>query len=106
MTASDELAELEEADRHGSNAGDHQAAAASLDAAADGVAYDSAERRQALADRARDAGVDQDTIDGRVRAANANAQPVKNATKKSPGQAKARRRGGASERTRADQLTR
>lgn len=103
---SEELAALEDADRHRTNAERSEAAAASLDASADAVAYDSDERRQALADRARAAGVDHQTVDGRLRAASANAEPVKNATKKSRSQTKVRRRGGASERTRTDQLSR
>ncbi|WP_344204323.1 hypothetical protein [Aeromicrobium alkaliterrae] len=101
-----ELAALEDADRHASNAGDHEAAAASLDASADAAAYDSQARRDQLVDRATTAGVDPVTARGRGRAANANAEPVKNATQSSKTPKKAGRRGRANGRERSDQLTR
>lgn len=98
----DELVALEDADRHSGNAENHEAAATALEASS----YDSEERRQALAERAVAAGIDGETADGRVRAANANAEPIKNATKKTRGQVKAKRRAAANQRTRSDQLSR
>lgn len=44
------------------------------------VGYDSAERRQQLSQRALDAGIDPQTTGGRVRAANAQAKPVRRST--------------------------
>ena len=101
-----ELAALEDADRHLSNVDDHEAAASSLDASADAAAYDSQARRDQLVDRATAAGVDPGTAQGRARAANANAEPVKNATKSSKTPKKAGRRGRAGGRERTDQLSR
>lgn len=102
----DELAALEDADRHAGNREDHQAAAASLNASADAAAYDSQARRDQLVDRATAAGIDPATAQGRGRAANANAEPVKNATQPGKTAKKAARRGRASGRERTDQLSR
>ena len=46
-----------------------------LDAQAGGVEYDSDTRRTALAERARNGGVDAETVDARVRVANATGRP-------------------------------
>lgn len=97
-----ELAALEDADRHVSNIDDHEAAASSLDASA----YDSQVRRDQLVDRATAAGVDPETAQGRGRAANANAEPVKNATRSAKAPKKAARRRSGAARGRADQLSR
>ena len=102
----DEVAALENAEQHRSAAAAHDAAAASLDASADDVAYDSDARRQALADRATAAGVDGKTVDGRVRAASANAQPVKTATRKRQGVSQVPQRWHVSERIKSEQLGR
>lgn len=101
-----ELAALEDADRHVGNSEDHQDAAASLDGSADAAAYDSQARRDQLVSRATAAGVDPDTAQGRARAANANAEPVKNATQPGKTAKKAGRRGRTSGRERAEQLGR
>jgi len=101
-----ELAALEDADRHASNAGDHEAAAASLDASADAAAYDSQARRDQLVDRATAAGVDRGTANGRARAANANAAPVKNAARADTSNTKSARRGRTGSRERSNQLSR
>lgn len=101
-----ELAALEDADRHVGNSEDHQDAAASLDASADAAAYDTQSRRDQLVGRATAAGVDPATAQGRARAANANAEPVKNASRPGKTPKKAGRRGRTNGRERTDQLGR
>ena len=101
-----ELAALEDADRHVSNVDDHEAAAASLDGSADAAAYDTQARRDHLVGRATAAGTDPDTAQGRALAANANAEPVKNATKSGWASKAAARRGRAGGREPAKQVGR
>lgn len=102
----DEVAALEDSSREFSNAETSADAAASLDASADEAGYDSDACREQLSQRAVDSGVDPEVAQGRGRAANANAVPVKGATRRQRTEGKARRRGGDKQKTRSDQLSR
>lgn len=100
----DEVEALDRESVHLSEGERHTAAAA--DSQAEAAGYDTDARRRQLVDRAKEGGADAPTAEGRARAANANAKPLKDATRQGRGEKKARRRAAQSQRTRSDQLSR
>lgn len=105
VLGTDESPQLVQAEVAGAEANRHRDVGNALAAQADGVGYDTDARRRQLGARAKEAGVDHATVDGRVRAASANAEPVKNATAGTKRAGRARGKAPA-QRTRATELGR